>query len=561
MDGVTRSTHATGPERRRHHGAKHRRPSGEPPPLPRNLGRSGRFWIGMIAWIVVVFSFVTFFSPAGGLFERFDDRRLVWISQLRTHWLTNVMLVVNGAGSAYAVRGLRWGAILLLVVFRRWRHLFVFLGSILAVTLITYQLSVVLARARPLGITILAGWQGYSMPSLPVASLSVTLVGIGYALVPHGRYRSVGKWVIGIAIALLWFARMYLAVDHPTDAGFGAIIGVAIALVAFRWFAPNEIFPVSYKGGKAAHLDVGGARGEAITKGVADQLGLTVLEIKPVGLEGSGGSTPLRLKVAVTDDEPERYLFAKLYAKNHVRADRWYKVGRAIMYGALEDEYPFQSVRRFVEYEDYTLRLMWDYGIPTPRPYGIVEITPEREYMIVMEFFTGAVEIGDAEIDDGVIEDGLRIVHQLWDAGLAHRDIKPANLMVRDGRLLVIDVFFVQVRPSPWRQAVDLANMMLVLAVRTDAPRVYEHALRSFTEDELGEAFAAARGVASPTQLRTMLKKDGRDLLTEFRKMAPTRRPVTVQRWSVRRVILTTEALFGGFFLLLMIVNNWNAFA
>jgi tRNA A-37 threonylcarbamoyl transferase component Bud32/membrane-associated phospholipid phosphatase len=561
MDGVTRSTRGTNPERRHRAGSKHRRPSGEPPPLPRHLGRSGRFWIGMIAAIVVAFSFVMFVSPAGEFIERFDDRRLVWISQLRTHWLTNIMLVVNGAGSAYTIRGLRWVAILLLIVFRRWRHLFVFLGSIIVVSLITYQLSIVLARARPLGVTILAGWQGYSMPSLPVAGLSVTLVGIAYAFVPQGRFRAAAKWIIGIAIAFLWFARMYLAVDHPTDAGFGAIIGVAIALVAFRWFAPNEIFPVTYKGGKAAHLDVGGARGQAIEKGVLDQLGLTVLEIKPVGLEGSGGSTPLRLKIEASDDEPERYLFAKLYARNHVRADRWYKIGRSIMYGALEDEYPFQSVRRFVEYEDYTLRLMWDYGIPTPRPYGIVEITPEREYMIVMEFFTGAIEIGDSEIDDGVIEDGLRIVHQLWDAGLAHRDIKPANLMVRDGRLLVIDVFFVQVRPSPWRQAVDLANMMLVLAVRTDAQRVYEHAVRFFTEDEIGEAFAAARGVASPTQLRAVLKKDGRDLLTEFRAMAPARRPVTVQRWSVRRLVLTTEALLGGLFFLLLVVNNWNAFA
>ena len=66
----------------------------------------------------------------------------------------------------------------------------------------------------------------------------------------------------------------------------------------------------------------------------------------------------------------------------------------------------------------------------------------------------------------------------MWDVGLAHRDIKPANLMVQDDELRLIDVFFVQVRPSPWRQAVDLANMMLVLALRTDAPRVYEHALR-----------------------------------------------------------------------------------
>ena len=119
-------------------------------------------------------------------------------------------------------------------------------------------------------------------------------------------------------------------------------------------------------------------------------------------------------------------------------------------------------------------------------------MTPEREYLLVTEFFDGAEEIGDAEVDDDVIDQGLRIVRQLWDAGLAHRDIKPANLLVQNGRVRLIDVFFVQVRPSPWRQAVDLANMMLVLAVRSDAPRVYQRALRYFTPDEIAEAFAAA---------------------------------------------------------------------
>ena len=60
-----------------------------------------------------------------------------------------------------------------------------------------------------------------------------------------------------------------------------------------------------------------------------------------------------------------------------------------------------------------------------------------------------AADGGEAELDDDLIDQGLRLIRQLWDAGIAHRDIKPANLMVRDGPLLVIDVFFVQVRPSP----------------------------------------------------------------------------------------------------------------
>lgn len=115
--------------------------------------------------------------------------------------------------------------------------------------------------------------------------------------------------------------------------------------------------------------------------------------------------------------------------------------------------------------------------------------------------------------------------------------------MVRDGELLLIDVSFVQVRPSPWRQAVDLGNMMLVLAVRTDPERVYRRALTYFTTHELAEAFAATRGVASPTQLRAFLKRDPRDLLGRFRALAPPRRPIGLQRWEARRIIVTAGVL------------------
>jgi len=294
------------------------------------------------------------------------------------------------------------------------------------------------------------------------------------------------------------------------------------------------VFPISYRRGRAAHLDVGGARGVAIRRGLRDQLGLNVEEVEPFGLAGSAGSTPLRIKV---EGDPPTYLFGKLYARGHLRADRWYKLGRELLYGRLEDEKPFNTVRRLVQQEDYALHKLLLAGLPVARPYGFVELTPEREYLLVTELFDGATELGEAEVTDQIIDEGLGIIRKLWDAGLAHRDIKPANLLVRDGRMLLIDVAFAQSRPSPWRQAVDLANMMLCLALRSSAERVYRRALHQFNVQEITEAFAAARGLALPSQLRHLLRSQGRDLHAEFTRLLPTPpQPIRIQRWSVRRV-------------------------
>jgi serine/threonine protein kinase len=174
----------------------------------------------------------------------------------------------------------------------------------------------------------------------------------------------------------------------------------------------------------------------------------------------------------------------------------------------------------------------------------------------VTEFFDGAIEMGDADIDESVIDQGLDLVLKMWDAGLAHRDVKPANLMVRDGELLLIDTGFAQVRPSPWRQAIDLANMMLVLALRSDAPTVYERALEYFTPDEIAEAFAATHGIASPNQLRSQLKGDERDLVEEFRSLAPTRQRIPIQVWTFKRVLVTIATLLGALVAVLLVVGN-----
>ena len=526
---------------------RQRRPTGAPPPLPKKIGLTGMLWLAAV--LVIVVSGVVWLHVTTGPLDHFDAPIIRFVTSARTPWLNSLTNTLNSVGSKWGLAILGLLAVALTVAFRRWRHLVVFLVSLAVLEIVLPALYITAARPRPYSVTAIGQWEGFSSPSQPVAALVAVLMGFIYMLVVPGRSRWYAKLAIVAFLAGVSLDRIYLGINHPTDLVFAVILGVAIPVTLFRAFAPTDIFPVAYgHRGKSAHLDVSGRRGEAIKQAMQEQLGFAILEMKLVGLEGSGGSTPLKLRVS-DEHGVERSVFAKLYAKNHVRADRWYKFGRVMLYGRLEDETPFKTVRRFVEYEDYTLRLLGEYGFPTPSPLGIVEITPESEYLIAMEFFDRAEEIGDADIDEQVIDEGLAMIRRMWDVGLAHRDIKPANLMVQDGHLRLIDVFFVQVRPSPWRQAVDLGNMMLVLALRSDAQTVYEKALAYFTPEELSEAFAATRGVASPTQLRNFMKRDGRDLLDQFRSLVPERRPVTIQRWSFRRIgliLLTLLVVFAA---------------
>ncbi len=466
------------------------------------------------------------------------------------------MLGLHALGSAWFIRPMRWAAIIVLLVYRKWRILAGVLIAFMIEGMVVSAVAQAVHRPRPF-VEIIGDWTGYAHPSRPVAALAVTLVVIGLSLIPKGQLRRF--WFIGacVLVSLLGVARMYLGVDNPSDVVIGAVLGPVIGVIVFRIIAPESVFPVSFHRGRSAHLDVTGRRGEAIRRALEEQMGIEVLSVEPFGLAGSGGSTPLKIEVA---GDPPRTIFGKLYAQNHLRADSLYKIARTVLYGSLEDEVRFTSVRRLVEYEDYILLKLKDAGLPSPDPYGFVELTPEREYLIVTEFLLNAQEMGEVELTDEVMDDALLVVRRLWDAGLAHRDIKPANVMVRDSRVVLIDPAFATVRPSPWRQAVDLANMMIILALRSSPEHVYERALLLFSPDDIAEAFASTRSVTVPSQSRSFLtarkRKDGTDVIARFRELAPHRELISIQRWSLRRVGLAIASLLVvGLFLSLLIEN------
>ena len=79
-------------------------------------------------------------------------------------------------------------------------------------------------------------------------------------------------------------------------------------------------------------------------------------------------------------------------------------------------------------YEDYALRSLRDAGVGVARTYGVIELTPNREYMLVTEFFEGGRNLSDSDADDTVIDGGLASRSaSLGRAGSAHRDLKPGE--------------------------------------------------------------------------------------------------------------------------------------
>src|SRR5688572_23890199 len=321
---------------------RRRRPSGEPPPLVRGEGWQRWAW-GLLG--VVLLGVVLAIAEATEAVTDLDRAFAHAAADLRTPTLIDLAKTMDFLTAVPLIMSLRWGTVVALAVLGRFRHLVVFLATFVVTDwLVARALHVAL---EPPDVTVLADAGTYAFPSLSIAALAITLIGISLVLVPRGARRT-ASWLVHGTLLLVFAAELILATDYLIPMAYSWVFALVLAGAAFRTFVPEDVFPVTLeRGGNAAHLDLGGERGDAIVRAMRDQLGLTVTVVEPFGLEGSGGSSPLRM----TLDDGAR-VFAKVYSTSHARADRWYRVIREVLYGQLEDETPMGSVRRLVTYED-----------------------------------------------------------------------------------------------------------------------------------------------------------------------------------------------------------------
>ena len=182
------------------------------------------------------------------------------VARLRFDALTTVLRTMDHIIWPWTISVVALGTIAVLLVYRRFRYLAVYAALVFAGLLGSLLLSAWIGRMRPTEVRILTRWEGYAYPSRPVLGLALVCAGVLYTLVPSSLRRTRAKLIAAGVIGAYGFARVYLAVDHPTDVLAAIVLGWVVAVVTFRLVTPEEAFPISYRRGTRAHLDLNDRR-------------------------------------------------------------------------------------------------------------------------------------------------------------------------------------------------------------------------------------------------------------------------------------------------------------
>src|SRR4249920_111121 len=173
------------PEARLGHAAWRRRPSGEPPPLPREPDWRAWGW-ATVGLLVAGFAIGLAIIPSDT-----QSFLLRWFQDQRTPTLVDIAKFFDGLTDPLTVWILRVVILVVAGLFGRWRHLITLLALYVVVDFLDTILAV--QRPAPEGVTVLSSNATTAFPSLPVAALAVTLFGAAMVLAPSGGPRRLAR--------------------------------------------------------------------------------------------------------------------------------------------------------------------------------------------------------------------------------------------------------------------------------------------------------------------------------------------------------------------------------
>jgi membrane-associated phospholipid phosphatase len=142
--------------------------------------------------------------------------------------LTSLAKVLNVMGSGIFNIPLRAGALILLLVLRRYRHAIAFALTWLFAELAMTVGKAMVDRARPPHPLLVTHGASYpSGHSVAGAAIGISLV---IAFIPAGHQRRVWEWAAAVFALLMGMSRVYLNAHWFADALGGVLLGAGIAL-------------------------------------------------------------------------------------------------------------------------------------------------------------------------------------------------------------------------------------------------------------------------------------------------------------------------------------------
>jgi len=145
-------------------------------------------WLALAAILVSAAFLVSERTP----WLRTGDQASTWLlrqlAAVRTPGLTSLAGWINATGVTWHP-AIGVAVVLLVIVFRRWRHLLVFTLCLLFLEIAAGLIYDGLSRPRPYGVPIIGKWDGYSAPSLVVLAVTFFLVAAVYCAAGRGRWR------------------------------------------------------------------------------------------------------------------------------------------------------------------------------------------------------------------------------------------------------------------------------------------------------------------------------------------------------------------------------------
>lgn len=199
------------------------------------LNRRRALWVavGMLSVAVVLTVAVADLSSADpssrGLVQGVDDWVREAAASIRNEPLTRFFQALDWLGSTVVMWPLRFVALLLIVVRRRYVQLLAYSLALVTSELCIGPLKVVIDRPRPTGSLVVTS--GASFPSGHAIAAAVTAAGLVIALLPPGRERLRWEVQAGVLTCVMAFSRVYLGAHWLSDVIAGSLIGLGLAIL------------------------------------------------------------------------------------------------------------------------------------------------------------------------------------------------------------------------------------------------------------------------------------------------------------------------------------------